>query len=65
MAPLAIEETLLDIPEVQSSTLMIKGVLSELVSEVEIIESQGDVEEEDKLPSKAWKSQGVDKLAIE
>lgn len=53
MAPLAIEETLLDIPEVQSSTLMIKGVLSELVSEVEIIESQGDVEEEDKLPSKA------------
>lgn len=46
MVPLAIEEAPHDVPEEQSPTLLIEGVLGELAPEVEITEAQDDVEKE-------------------
>lgn len=46
MAPLIVEEALLDIPKEQSPHLMIEGVLGEHAPEMEITEAQGNVKEE-------------------
>lgn len=46
MAPLTIVGALLDAPEEQSPTLIIKGILNELAPKEEATEAQGDLEEE-------------------
>lgn len=47
VAPLAVEEALLDMPDVQYPTLMIQGVLGELDPKEEAAEPHGVVEEEE------------------
>lgn len=47
VAPLALRETSLDMPEAQSPTLMIQGVLGELALEGEVAKIPGVVEEEE------------------
>lgn len=47
VAPLALRETSLDMPEAQSPTLMIQGVLGELAPEGEVAKIPAVVEEEE------------------
>lgn len=47
LAPITTEEALLDVPEAQTPTLMIQGVLGELVPGEELAEASGTIEEEE------------------